>query len=388
MKTRTGKKAKIDAIDRALDIFEEDGVEFVILNGARTPVNTLMTAEIIPAGDVKAEKETPEEKVAKSIASQEATIKEAEAEAKKKAEQMQKGIANPSRTPVNDKMKAELNKPADGLRYIEGEVLKISDPHGLNMYFLKIAGFELGDLSEFGSVPDGIIEGCIVKIGYTETPSKKAEGKVYYNIKTITKTKDAPDDATNVVGAAVKTATIVDPIGYGLPEKGEQQTPNESLEIIPSGGFLSPACTIQEAVDVFKVFEQAKTQILDPKKDVIWIGKYGKPTEPGGDSHPHIKRSGWRKLARFFGLSWKIVDRQKIPTEDGYMWVVAARVTHPMGSVVEQDGAASSNDPFFTKGGRTKANEEDVLMKAETVALNRTISDMLGSGECSAEEID
>jgi hypothetical protein len=152
-------------------------------------------------------------------------------------------------------------------------------------------------------------------------------------------------------------------------------------------GFLRPKYTVDEAVAAFKSFEEAKTKILDPK-DIIRIGEGGRPTTDP-KAKVHIKRGGWRKLARFFGLNTKITARQRVDTPDGhYIYIVTAHVENPQGETVELDGAATSKDPFFTKGGSKKADEENVLMKAETVALNRAISDMLGSGEVSAEEME
>jgi len=44
--------------------------------------------------------------------------------------------------------------------------------------------------------------------------------------------------------------------------------------------------------------------------------------------------------------------------------------------------------PKFTKGGKVQADEANVMLKAQTVAINRGISDLLGSGDVSAEEIE
>lgn len=158
----------------------------------------------------------------------------------------------------------------------------------------------------------------------------------------------------------------------------------EKYRIAPT--LISPAGSIIEAVELFKVYEQAKKEILNDH-DVLWIGANGAPAEKG-KGQPHIKRSGWRKLARFFNLSVEPIKRERIGTDKDYTWVYTVRVSHPNGAFFVGDGAASSNDKFFTKGGKVEANEEDVMMKAETVAINRTISDMLGGGEVSAEEME
>jgi len=152
-------------------------------------------------------------------------------------------------------------------------------------------------------------------------------------------------------------------------------------------GLVAPVCSIEDSIRIFKAFEEAKKRILS-KNDIMWIGDDGAPTIEGQGT-PYIKRSGWRKLARFFGLSWNIENVKKIKMENGgYMYQAKVKIWHPAGASVEAEGVATSEDKFFTKGGRREANEGNVLMKAITVAINRGISDILGSGEVSGEETE
>ncbi len=151
-------------------------------------------------------------------------------------------------------------------------------------------------------------------------------------------------------------------------------------------GLVEPVCSIEKAIEIFKKFEEAKRRVLT-KNDIMWIGDDGAPTVEGQGT-PYIKRSGWRKLARFFGLSWSIEDVKEIKTENGYLYQAKVKIWHPAGASVEAVGVATSEDKFFTKGGKREANKGNVLMKAITVALNRGISDILGSGEVSVEETE
>ena len=164
--------------------------------------------------------------------------------------------------------------------------------------------------------------------------------------------------------------------------------PDDKLPIPPvtQTGLVAPVCSVQESVRIFKEFERAKKEILSGK-DVLWIGSDGRPAIEGEGS-PHIKRSGWRKLARFFGLSWDIEKTEKLTMEQGgYMYKVRVKVWHPAGASVVSEGVSTSQDAFFTKGGRQDAKEENIIMKAQTVAINRGIDDILGGGEVSAEEL-
>ncbi|MHC1587318.1 MAG: hypothetical protein ACXQTX_02400 [Candidatus Syntropharchaeia archaeon] len=179
-------------------------------------------------------------------------------------------------------------------------------------------------------------------------------------------------------------------------EKVEEKEKTErwagTQEIVPAQqDFLAPVTTIEKAVQTFGLYEEAKKRILTDN-DVIWIGKDGRPTEKG-QGHPHIKRSGWRKLARFFGLSCQILERRKEWAEDSegryYIWTYKVRASHPCGAYQDAEGVCTSRDPFFSKkhGRRIEPEEENIMMKAQTVAFNRAISDLLGSGEVSAEEV-
>jgi len=156
-------------------------------------------------------------------------------------------------------------------------------------------------------------------------------------------------------------------------------------------GFLTPATSLEEAIQVFELFEQAKTKLLKDS-DILWIGPDGKPTKKGS-GQPYIKRSGWRKLARFFGINCSILGKEKIISKDSegeyYIWKYRVRAQHPSGVFFDAEGICTSRDPFFSKkhGQRIVPDEADIMLKAQTVAFNRAISDLLGGGEVSAEEV-
>lgn len=170
--------------------------------------------------------------------------------------------------------------------------------------------------------------------------------------------------------------------------QGTAQPTQATRPITPQTGLVAPVCSVEESVRIFKEFERAKSKILT-SKDIIWFGSDGRPCEEGSGS-PHIKRSGWRKLARFFGLSWDIISISGAISmqNGGYMYKTKVKIWHPAGASVVAEGVVTSKDLFFTKGGRKEANEEDVIMKSETVAINRGIDDILGGGEVSAEELE
>src|SRR5690606_9907880 len=111
------------------------------------------------------------------------------------------------------------------------------------------------------------------------------------------------------------------------------------------------------------------------------------------------KKSAWRKLGRFFGVSTEIVK-----IESGWEWDEEEQVRHfvarvivrgtaPWGQSVEAVGLCSTRElRFYSRGqpnpvARAKA-EHDCEATAATRATNRAISDLIAAGEVSAEEIE
>ena len=170
----------------------------------------------------------------------------------------------------------------------------------------------------------------------------------------------------------------------------DQQTAVQTTE--PQRGFLTAAVSLDDAIAAFDLYGKAKTRLLNDS-DVLYIGTNGKPVHKDVEgATPYIKKSGWRKMARFFGLSVDILGKEKIWTEDAagekyYIWAYQIKVSHQCGAYVLAEGVCSSRDKFFTKGGKVTADETNVMLKAQTVGINRGISDLLGAGEVSAEEV-
>lgn len=112
---------------------------------------------------------------------------------------------------------------------------------------------------------------------------------------------------------------------------------------------------------------------------------------------PYINKKGWRLIALAAGLSLEVLGQpQRVEAEDDrgryYTWIFHVRATAPNGRFAEAWGACSSRDPFFAikDGNMREAHEVDeanIIHTAQTCAYNRAISDLVGGGEVSAEEI-
>lgn len=174
--------------------------------------------------------------------------------------------------------------------------------------------------------------------------------------------------------------------------------------------LIQPVSDISDVVSLYDRFEEIKSELLD-KEDTTSI-----------QGNVHVNKSGWRKIATAFNLSVEIVDHE-IWVEDGIVKArVVARATAPNGKVSTEIGMCASNeansmtrlegnaevskDQVSEKYGGfdeedillvdsawrglhdpREVNEHNILATAATRAKNRAISDCVGGGEVSAEEI-
>ena len=134
--------------------------------------------------------------------------------------------------------------------------------------------------------------------------------------------------------------------------------------------IVRPAVSVEDALSSWNAFLELKTAILRPE-DRQRIG-----------DKTFTKKSGWRKIASFFNLTDEIIDRQ-IEKENGVTIYAefTVRATAPNGRYAEGWACASANEKKFTKP------DHDIPATAQTRAKNRAISDLVGGGEVSAEEM-
>ena len=119
-----------------------------------------------------------------------------------------------------------------------------------------------------------------------------------------------------------------------------------------------------------------------------------------GSPKQFVKRSGWRKVATWFGLDLLVrstlIERvaARVCPKCGHAYIergtnegdpqralVTARAVAPNGRAAEDVGACSLDERRFSKP------EHDLIATATTRALNRATSNLVGMGELSAEEV-
>ena len=109
------------------------------------------------------------------------------------------------------------------------------------------------------------------------------------------------------------------------------------------------------------------------------------------DGRPFRKKGSWRAVAVAFNLSVELVTERRevfgtLPTGDeNYTWIVVYRASTQTGRSETGDGACSASEKSV---GRMRATEHNVRSHAHTRAFNRAVSNLVGFGEVSAEEIE
>lgn len=110
--------------------------------------------------------------------------------------------------------------------------------------------------------------------------------------------------------------------------------------------------------------------------------------DPGGEGF--VKRSGWQKLATFYSISTAILQQSEYRDGEGDLVRAKAtvRATHPNGRSEDGDGACSRSEQRFRNPAGRQKIEHDLPATAVTRARNRAISNLVGFGKVSAEEVE
>lgn len=176
----------------------------------------------------------------------------------------------------------------------------------------------------------------------------------------------------------------------------------ETATPAPENSLVRPVANIDEVVKMYDQFEDIKEKLLDKTSDLTNI-----------QGNPHVNKSGWRKIATAFNVSIELVESQ-VWVDDGIVKAKAlARATASNGKTATAGGMCASNesnhmvkledhpnksdpedDDVYRIDGKWRVlkppeavNEHNIVSIAETRAKNRAISDLVGGGEVSAEEM-
>lgn len=164
----------------------------------------------------------------------------------------------------------------------------------------------------------------------------------------------------------------------------EEQTVAALAPIERTDALVRPAADVADIAQAFTDYQELKQKLLTDDDYQRWRER--------GQERSFVKRSGWRKLAVAFGVSFEqrsqtIVrrDPDDATSEPVYAEFVV-RAIAPNGRYVDGWGACSLDEPRFEKDGARKKLHHDLPSTAETRAKNRAAADLFGMGEVSAEE--
>jgi len=154
----------------------------------------------------------------------------------------------------------------------------------------------------------------------------------------------------------------------------EPKSEGEKLPVV-SSGIVRPAVSAEEFKAAWDEYRKLRNSILE-SEDIQKIG-----------DNQYVKKSGWRKIATAFNLSDEIIEERREDKGDGnFLWRIKVKVTAPNGRYAVGIGVCDTTER--RRGGDSFAHpEHDVYATAHTRAKNRAISDLVGGGEVSAEEI-
>jgi hypothetical protein len=131
-----------------------------------------------------------------------------------------------------------------------------------------------------------------------------------------------------------------------------------------------PLVSPEKAAEQWALFEALKAKLLGDQDYQLIQGKR------------YIKRSGFRKIAVYFGISDRILKEERSERDDGsFTWRIAVEAYAPNGRACVGLGACDSRERKFAH------LEHDVYSTAHTRAKSRAISDLVAGGAVSAEEV-
>lgn len=162
---------------------------------------------------------------------------------------------------------------------------------------------------------------------------------------------------------------------YGEPPLDEEEV---GRSLVPIESVIPIPIDVDRCIEEWRDYQRLTREILDDSDYATIRGIKAR------------KRSGWAKLRRFYGISVRVLEEERMPFLEewapGEPFVYRFLVEGRLGNRVEHgDGACESTE---LEGSNIAPSEHNVRAKALTRAKNRVTSDLIGGGEVSAEELE
>ena len=134
--------------------------------------------------------------------------------------------------------------------------------------------------------------------------------------------------------------------------------------------------TKQEVDAYLQMYDYVKSRIVDDS-DFVYI-----------QNRKFLKKSGWRKFVKAFNISIQLIKKNIFELEGDVHAEVRVRASLPNGQFVEGYAIKSKSEYWSEKYQNFgNYNMHNLVATAYTRASNRAISDLVGFGEVSAEEV-
>jgi len=176
------------------------------------------------------------------------------------------------------------------------------------------------------------------------------------------------------------------------------QHEQEELSLVPftaRSQVVMPIASPAQMIEAIKAYEAMKAAIILERDTTLINGKRS------------INKSGWLRIARAFNISCFAVSSTYVVDKDAQDWgyEVVVRAMHPNGAEMQGDGACWFSEKivkpkgynggtitqkdieYAAKKTSEAGTKHNVRAHAFTRATNRAISNLVGGGEVSAEEL-
>lgn len=157
------------------------------------------------------------------------------------------------------------------------------------------------------------------------------------------------------------------------------EEPSTALVIAPRRSEVLRPLDVADQKAAMDLYQSGLQQILDQND---W--------QDAGGGKKFVKKSGWRKIAAWFDLSIQLVRDEVARDENGQIIraQVWARAVAASGRFADADGYCDIAESRFADSRGRQKLENDLRGTATTRAINRAISNLVGMGAVSAEEMD
>jgi len=151
-----------------------------------------------------------------------------------------------------------------------------------------------------------------------------------------------------------------------------QTAPAVALQTKPIKQFsllIQPVADNEQIVLAWENYQELKRKLLNDNDYQVISGRQC------------IKKSGWRKIQTAFGISDELIKEERKDNDKQFIYAITVKASAQNGRFAYGIGSCSSSERKFAHP------DHDVRSTAHTRAKNRAISDLVGGGEVSSEEI-